>query len=76
MLQFDTGIFLRSHFETPATLVEWYMVAQVEPPNISAVEKWFQRGRIPGNHLAVLLYLLEESSGQPVSLRRFIRVGG
>lgn len=75
MLLFDTEKFLATHFETPANLLACYRSVDAAPPNISAVEKWFQRGRIPGNHLAVLLYIVERSTGHGVTIGNFIRVG-
>lgn len=45
------------------------------PPSLTAVEKWFQRGSMPAHYFAALLYRLEERYGEPISMRRYVKTG-
>ncbi len=76
MLMFDTEKFLANHFDTPGNLIARYRSVNATIPSISAVEKWFQRGRIPGSHLAVLFYIVEQDTGRGLSIGNYMtRVG-
>lgn len=48
----------------------------VQGPTRQVVEKWFQRGAVPGRWLAVLLALLELESGASVSVAKYLEMGG
>lgn len=76
MLLFDTKAFLTHHFDSPGNLLARYSTVDATRPSISAVEKWFQRGSIPGNQMAVLLYIIETSTGNGVKLGGFFRDTG
>ncbi len=75
MVVFDTRQFLERHFDSPGNLVAVYSTVGT-PPSVAAVEKWFQRGSIPGNQLALLIYVIETRDGCAVTLREFMREGG
>lgn len=50
-----------------------YLARGFEPPSAQVVRKWRERKSIPGEHLAVLLLLLELHNGKPLSIIPFIR---
>lgn len=45
---------------------------QIELPNRETARRWFQRNSIPGDWAFMLLFALEQESGQPVAIAPYI----
>lgn len=73
-MYFDTVRFLKDRFQNPSGLAA-FASAYSFSLNQSAVEKWFQRGRVPSEWFSVLLALLELETGQPVRLAGYLGRG-
>ncbi len=69
---FNAKAFLTEAFKTPTALVAFLRAYGVNPPQLDAAKKWFQRGTIPGEWLPVLLSVLELDSGRPVSTQKYL----
>ena len=72
-MRFDTLMFLTAEVGSVQGVLTLFRVYGLEPPNTSAVEKWFQRGAIPGGWLAMILSILEVDRGKPVSVSKYIK---
>lgn len=73
---FDAKSFIRDNFQTAANLVARMKSHGLDAPKVAAVEKWFQRGRIPGDHLPALLCVVELENGRPASIAGYMSTGG
>lgn len=72
-MRFDAKAFLTAEFvnaQGVRALMGFYGLGDV---NISTIEKWFQRGNIPGAHLPLLLCIRELEKGDPVRLAQYLR---
>lgn len=69
---FDAKQFLRDKFGSAGAVLAFASAYGVDGLNLASIEKWFQRGGIPGRWLVVLLALLELEQGRPVSLTPYI----
>jgi hypothetical protein len=69
---FNTVAFLHNEFNTPPGLVAFLRAYTNDPPNLPAVEKWWQRGNIPSQWMAFILALLELDRGEPVRLACYL----
>lgn len=72
---FSARNFLHDRFKNPPGVVAFVAAYRVTPPTLSATEKWFQRGVIPGDWLPVLLALIEVENGGPVSMAEYVEMG-
>lgn len=72
---FATKLFLEEKFKSPSALVSFLSAYDCQTPNISAVEKWFQRGAVPGFWFPLLVGYLELDEGRPVSIVRYFKKG-
>lgn len=72
---FDGQRFLKENFLRPQNVLAMFRIYDVASPSLSAVEKWFQRGTIPGEHFPVLLALLEIERGGPVGVSGYLTGG-
>lgn len=70
---FEATKFLRDNFRNSEELVAFLHAYGVRKLTISAVEKWFLRGSVPGAWLPILLVLLELEHGVPTSLSKYTR---
>src|SRR5688572_9115062 len=66
LLFFDYEKFLHEKFKNPVHMTAFLRAYGVRHLNAPAVEKWFQRKRVPSEHLALLLALVELETGAPV----------
>lgn len=69
---FNTTQFLKDNFTSAPVLVATLESYRFTPPNLEAVKKWFSRGSVPGDWLAVLLSILEFEEGAPVSVIKYM----
>ena len=65
---FDAVAFLRQNFRDPEGVVSFLGSFGARSPSEMAAHKWFKRGSIPPDWLAILLVHMELERGQPVSL--------
>jgi hypothetical protein len=72
---FDANAFLTKEFGGAHNVLALFTRYGLDPPHVTAIEKWFQRGSVPGSWLACLVSLLELDRGQPVSLARYTKFG-
>lgn len=72
MDRFDAKGFLTKNFQTPANVVSRLAAYGFETPKVHAVEKWFQRGRVPGEYWPLLVSVIELDRGRPVSVTEFL----
>lgn len=72
---FDAVRFLRDNFKHPNEVVAFFNAYGQDPPNESAVDKWFRRGALPAPWGYTLLVLMELDRGAPVSLAKYIGRG-
>lgn len=72
MTRFNAKRFLTDQFHTPERVNLLLSSYGLLTPKISAVEKWFQRGRIPGEWSPLLLVVLELEKGKPTSLTSYL----
>jgi len=71
---FDAKRFLADHFRTPAEAVAQIRAhGLVQPPKEDAVRKWFARGSLPAEWLAVAMETIRWRSGAVVNIRNYIR---
>lgn len=69
----DLTTFLTREFRDPGGVVAFLRAYRAtEIPSEEAVKKWFQRGSVKGEWLALLLALLEIERGAPVSLAPYL----
>lgn len=71
-MQFDAKSLLVHEFERPQALCDRLAFFALPTPNVVNVQKWFERGSIPGGWLPFLLACLEYEKGS-VSVRQYIR---
>lgn len=69
---FEAKRFLTDKFGSAGGVVALLGAYGADVPNRAAVDKWFQRGSIPADWLAVLLAFLEIEDG-PVSMINYVR---
>jgi hypothetical protein len=63
---FDTARFLRENFKSGGGLIAFLRAYNApDVPKEAAAEKWFQRGSVPGDWLALLIGYLEIDRGVP-----------
>jgi len=67
--------FLTSEVGGVQSVLALFRSYGLEAPQEHAVQKWYQRGNIPGNWLALILGLLEIERGVAVSLIKYITWG-
>lgn len=72
---FDALRFLRENFPTPQNVLALFTAYGLSCPSLAAIEKWYQRGSIPGSVLPTLLCLLELERGAPLSLVAYMGEG-
>jgi hypothetical protein len=70
---FNAHKFLVDKFGCSAYVLRVIAAYGFAVPGEEAVGKWFQRGRVPGEWLPLLLSVLELEEGQPVSLLPYMR---
>lgn len=70
---FDARKFLEVEFSNAPNVRALLASYGVKVPGLSAVEKWFQRGRISGEYLPLLLCVIEIEKGEPVRLAQYMR---
>lgn len=73
---FDAAGFLRDHFTDPNVLCEILARYDVEAPKNDTVRKWFSRGSVPGDWLAVLVAIAQHISGGTPPVHTFYVTGG
>lgn len=66
--------FITSELRTPQNVLAMFTRYGFTPPGHAAVEKWFQREKIPSEWMFKILALIELDQGRPVSLTRYIRL--
>jgi hypothetical protein len=71
---FNALLFLRENFQTPQNVHAKFLAYEMEAPTLPAIEKWFQRGAIPGSCLPHLLCILELETGEPVRIAKYFGV--
>ena len=69
---FDGRLFLKENFHSPQRVLAVFRTYGLASPSLSAVEKWFSRGTIPGDAFPSLLVLLELEHGKPVSIANYM----
>lgn len=69
---FDATAFLKAELQTVRGVLTLFQQFEMTPPAIATVEKWFQRGRIPGEWLALMLFMLEMRKGKPLSIKPYV----
>lgn len=70
---FNGREFLKDNFPSPQNVLALYRAYGIQSPTPAAIEKWFQRGSVPGDSLAVLLCLMELERGRPIGLAQYLR---
>lgn len=75
-MRFDAKSFLTQEFGNAQSVLALFRFYGIGPVKSSTVEKWFQRGSIPGEHLPSMLCVLELERGEPVRLARFLKEAG
>lgn len=75
-MRFDTHRFLTEKFGDPANVVATLQRHGLESPSFYAVEKWFQRKRVPGESLLILVHIAEQETRDSVLSRYMTRNGG
>jgi hypothetical protein len=75
-LLFDALAFLTEQFSSPQNILVMFNAYGMRPPNLAAVEKWFQRRSVPSEYLPMLICILELEKGGPVGLARYVKVTG
>lgn len=72
---FDYRSFLTEQCSTPQNVLVLFSAYGIMSPqlNIWSIEKWFQRGRVSGQFLPLLLAVLELEHGEPVRLAKYIK---
>jgi hypothetical protein len=71
---FNTKKFLQSHFNS-ASVVYNFLVAYSVSVRLEAIQKWWQREKIPSEWFALILALLELDRGEPVRLAQYLTSG-
>lgn len=69
---FDGKRFLKENFLNPQKVLALFRAYNIGCPSLSAIEKWFQRGTIPGEWFPVLLAFLEMERGRPVGVTEYL----
>lgn len=72
MAMFRTRDFLVDHFQTAQRLVATLYAHKIDAPRETAVEKWFLRGSVPGSWLPILIAVLEDEHGEPISIKTYV----
>lgn len=73
MMRFDAVRFMDAAFGGIKGLRDTLEAHQIASPSVDTLRKWRERGQIPAAWLPILLYVLEEDTGGPVSIGPFIR---
>ena len=73
---FDGRRFLNDKFKNPGGVVAMLSAYGLDTPSIASVEKWFQRGAVPGEWLPVLLTALEIDNLSAVSILPYVEREG
>lgn len=66
--------FIESELRTVQNVLAIFTRYGFTPPGNAAVEKWFQRGKIPSEWMFKILALIELDQGKPVSLTRYVKL--
>lgn len=69
---FEARQFLKEQFANPQKVLSLFAFYGLSAPTLSAVEKWFSRGSIPGDAFPVLIAILELERGAPVSVTKYL----
>lgn len=72
MLRSNQRDFIVQELRTPQNVVAMFTRYGIDPPGYAAVEKWFQRGKVPSEWMFQILALMELEQGRPVSLMRYV----
>jgi hypothetical protein len=72
---FETLTFLKENFGSPQNVLALFSFYGFNAPKLSAVEKWFQRGSVPGSYLILLLCIVEMERGEPVRISHYLQGG-
>lgn len=72
---FDGKKFLTQNFHTAQHVVTVIGAYGFSDLTVAAVEKWFQRGSVPGNWLAILIAIKEIETGSPISVAKYLKAG-
>ena len=70
----DGRRFLVEMFGSVQGLLSFLRAYDAPTPGQSAVEKWFERDRVPADWLPILLAYLEVDRGGPVSLHNYLKL--
>lgn len=70
---FDARKFLEVEFSNAPNVRVLLASYGMKAPSLAAVEKWFQRGRISGEYLPLLLCVMEIEKGEPIRLAQYMR---
>jgi len=68
---FDMKKFLACEFQTTHNILHLMRAYEIEPPSPAAIDKWFQRGSVPGGWLPELLCIKEMERGNPVRMTEY-----
>lgn len=69
----DQTSFLELHFDTPDGVLGLLGKYMTYPPKRPAVVKWFTRGSVPGEWWPILLYVIEQENGEPLSMGPYFK---
>lgn len=75
MFAFDYPRFVADHWEDNESIRDAFLAHGIVPPSFDQMRKWTQRGRIPGEWLVLLFFVLERRKGRPVSVENYLRKG-
>lgn len=74
-MRFNGILFLTKEVGTAQAVLALFTAFRIEAPKLATIEKWFQRGSIPGGWLAMILAILELEKGSPVQMTKYIEKG-
>lgn len=71
---FDAKQFLKDAFTTPQVTAT-HLITYGYDVKQATVDKWFQRGSVPGQWLPVLIAIKEIETGRAVRVAQYLRGG-
>lgn len=69
---FDLRKFMRGHWKNSLDLAAFLSGHGYGLPEYT-VRQWWNRGSIPGKHLGLLIFLVQEDPTRQPSLRKFVK---
>ena len=73
---FGVALLLRDHFGDTHGVAGMLNAYGLPAPPTDTIRKWFSRGSVSSEWLPVLVGCVELDSGQPISLAKYLTLGG